>query len=541
MKSDRKNILVLLLLFTAFAVQIARHANNFYVPESDFFDYKEKAVQLSNFDYPENFKRPPLFPVAIAVFAVPFSGPYQELYAAELIVALSALFSLLFIYRISFRFLGKHALWIAWVFAMHPTTLRMAIKPKPEMFVTVFILWAIDRFLGGDRKAYLIAFLATMVRYEGALVIVAFFVVDFIFNKARIKSLFYSFLAGLPLVLWTLLHSEGSDGGSYGNYFNSYSLNISYLESLWRGLLAFLPYQYFNVWFILAFSLFIFGVVWGLKKYRSHTIVLLVFIAGFVAMHTIWPFNNVDYLVIVGWSLFAFIGLGAVTFAKFILNRINFNERIVLAVSLNFLAIVVFLTATHKFQYEQFYPNALVMLSFLVSAATFLYFLKQTSPKFNWNYYPLGLAVLILLAFWLNSKNNGDFFDIHYSKAEFRKAGEWFEENFQQGDKMAIAQPTVVSYFTKLDKEKDFLRITEIPNDEPGQINSWLKEQNVTYITWLSTNKVEQDVNAWESWKRDNRGWTLIKFLEKGNDLEGFEMVHEIKIGPRWGYIYKVL
>ena len=538
MNFDRKNLIALLLLFFAFAVQVVRHANNFYVPESDFFDYKEKAVQISNFDSPDNFKRPPLFPVAIAVFSIPFTGQFRELYAAELIVALSALFSLFFIYRISFRFLGKYAFWLTWVIALHPTTLRMAIKPKPEMFVTVFILWAFDRFLKGDRKAYLLAFLASMVRYEGALLIVAFFVVDFFFNKIWLKSFIYSILAGLPLVLWTLLHQDGSEGASYGSYFNSYSLNISSLETLWWGLLAFLPNQFFKIWFVLGVSFFAVGVIFGVKKYRSGTIALLVYMSGFIAMHIIWPFNNVDYLVIVAWSIFILIGMGAVAIAEFINERYTINNRIVLVVSTIMLVAVILLTGTHRFQYPQFYPDVFVMISFVIPAGLYLFFLIKKS---RWNILPLGFAILILLSFWLNSKTNGDFFDIHYSKAEFRKAGEWFEQNFQQGDKMAIAQPTVVSYFTKLDTEKDFLRITELPNANPDQINGWLKEKNVNYIVWLSTNKVRQNVEAWESWKRDNRGWQQIKFLESGNDLAGFEMVHEIKVGPRWGYIYRVL
>ena len=540
MKIDRKVLLI--LLFAALAVQLGRHFNDFYVPESDFFDYREKAIALRGLEQPENFKRPPLYPVAVAVLSAPLSGKMRELYAAELVVALSALFSLFFVYRIGKYFLGQHAFWLAWLWAMHPTTLRMAVKPKPEMFVTVLILWAFDRFLKGDRKAYLIAFLATMVRYEGAIAILAFFVADFLFTKERVKSFALALLAGLPLVLWTLLHSEGTAGGSYGNYFNNYHPNFAFLITFWDGLLRFLPVSFFKLWTLLGLALLGIGLWQTFGKLRKETTALFVFLVGFGVMHIIWPFSNIDYIVIVAWNAFLFILLGIRWVGE--RTKARFEQPLASrwfgAIGVIFLVASLGFVLSYRFPFPQYNVDPLAMATFLVPVLLYLAWQGGADRRAVWQSRIWSAALVLVLAFWLNSKTNGDFFDIHYSKAEFRKVGEWFEQNYTPGAKLAVAQPKVVAFFTHLDAERNFIRLIDVPPGSPEEIHKWLAAHQATYIAWLSTNKVYEKGDAWYSWKRDNRGWRTIKFLEDGVSRPGFEMVKEIRIGPRWAYVYRL-
>ena len=152
----------------------------------------------------------------------------------------------------------------------------------------------------------------------------------------------------------------------------------------------------------------------------------------------------------------------------------------------------------------------------------------------------LSLSLFLVLAFYLNSKTNADFFDLHYSKAEFRLVGEWYASHHQPGDKMVVDQPTVVAYFTDLDPGKDFVQLTGVPTGEPAQVADWLRDQQITYIAWLSTNRVYEKDDAWYAWKRDNRGWKTVAFLEQGKDVAGLKMVEQVRSGPRWGYIYQV-
>lgn len=542
MKSFDKNNLIFLLLFLVFAVQIARHFNDFYVPESDFFDYREKAIDLRHFVEPANFKRPPLFSLSVAALSLPLQGKFRELYAAELIVALSALFSLLLVYSISKHFIGKHAFWLAWIWALHPTTLRMAIKPKPEMFVTVLILWAFDRYLKGDRKAYLIAFAATMVRYEGAIAIAAFAVADLLFSREKIKSLVYAFLAGMPLVLWTLLHSEGSNGGSYGNYFNAYKPNFAFFETFWVGLFGFFPVHLFRVWTLLGAIFLAAGIALGVIGFKKATTALVTYLLGFIAMHIIWPFSNIDYIVIIAWTAWLFMFIAAhwlYAESQPWLAQI-LSSSWVKWLSVAFAAAMLGFVVAYRFPFPQYNVDPILMITFMIPVLLYLFRNVDLTRNAGRSGMAAVLGIVIVLAFWLNSRTNADFFDIHYSKAEFRKAGEWFEKNYHPGDKLAIAQPIVVSFFTHLGAEKDFLRITDIPPGKPEQVHDWLVAHKATFIAWLSSNKVYEKGDAWYSWKRDNRGWRTIRFLEDGTSIPGFEMVQEIRVGPRWGYVYRI-
>jgi hypothetical protein len=540
MNGNNKQTIILVLLFLVFAFHVGRHINNFYVPESDFFDYRAKAVNLREFEMPENFKRPPLYPTLIAIVSIPFQGKFRELYAAELIIALSAIFSLFFVYRISSFFLGKRAFWIAWIFALHPITLRMAIKPKPEMLVAVFILWAFDRFLKGDKRAYLLAFFAAMVRYEGALLIVAFFVVDFFCNKERLKSLLFSALAGLPLVFWTLLQSGGNDGGSYGNYFTAYKPNFIFPLTFWDGLVRFLPVQLFKLWVLMGSGLVGIGLFYGFKNFRKETIAFVTFLASFILMHIIWPFSNVDYIVIVSWIVMLLVAFALIWINQTFSNKLNslFGKNLFFVFGCLCLFAVLYLIGFYRFPFPQYNVDALTMIFFLIPAILYLVFQAMSMDRYKRTVY--GLTLIVLFAFLLNSKTNADFFDIHYAKAEFRKAGEWFEDNRTPGEKLAITQPTVVSYFTNLNAEKDFERIINIPPGGPKDVLNWLRANNISHIAWLSTNKIQKDGDTWKIWQADNRGWKTIKFLENGTDYPGFNKVHEIREGPRWGYIYKV-
>lgn len=540
MVKDNRQTLILVLLFIVFGVQVGRHINNFYVPESDFFDYRAKAIQLRNFELPENFKRPPLYPISIAIFSLPFQGKFRELYAAEFILVLSAVFSLFFVYRISKYFLGKHAFWVTWLFALHPITLRMTIKPKSEMLVTVLILWAFDRFFKGDRKAYLLAFLASMVRYEGALVIAAFFVTDFFYNKERKKSLIYSVLAGLPLIIWTLAQSGGDDGASYGNYFTSYEPNFLFLLTFWVGLIRFLPLLLFRIWILMGSIFLGIGLVYGINNFRKETVALIVFLTGFILLHLIWPFSNIDYTVIVSWIVFLFVAFAIVWINKIYSKTINafLDKRWVFFVGcFSFLALLIFVVF-FRYPRPQYNVDAITIISFLIPVLLML--LNEIHSNKLYCRTVFGMTIFLLLAFLLNSHTNAEFFDIFYSKAEFRKAGEWFETFRNDGDRLAVAQPNVVSYFTNLDPDLDFMSITDIPPIGPLKVRQWLLAHNTSHIAWFSTNKIDNEGDAWNTWQIENRGWRTIQFLENGIDIPGFKMVHEIRVGPRWGYIYKV-
>lgn len=527
-----------------------RHVNDFYVPESDFFDYREKAIEMRQLHWPAESKRPPLYSALVALLSAPLPGKHRELYAAEVIGVISALAGLWLVFQISRHLLGQYAFIVAWLWALHPTTLRMAIKPKPEILVMVLILWAFERFLRGDKRAYLLAFIATLVRYEGALAIMAFAAAEFLFEKRKLLTIGRAALAGSFILVWTLVHSGGSGGASYGNYYNDYQPGFAFIGNFWGGIIGFLPLQWYKLWAAGGAALLLAGVVCGFQQFRREITAVVIFLLGFLAMHVVWPFSNVDYVVIASWSTFLLMVLGAQGFYKIIQRYLHalwsrvmreLDKRVAIVGSFVILLVVIVALWRVRFPYPQYEVKWMTVLSFVIPLTWFLWWMSRSLSFSRWSIMGLSMSFFLLLAFYLNSKSVADFFDLHYSKAEFRLVGEWYAAHHRPGDKMVVDQPTVVAYFADLDPAKDFVQLTSVPAVEPERVIEWLRAQQITYIAWLSTNRVYEKEDAWYAWKRDNRGWKTVAFLEQGKDIVGLKMIEQVRSGPRWGYIYQVV
>ena len=542
MQLKNKNISTYLfvLLMVVFAIHIGRHVNDFYVPESDFFDFRDKAITLRNLAWPENFKRPPLYSAAIAIVSSVIPGQHRELYAAEAICLISALLGLFFVYKIAEYLFSRGAIFIAWLWAFHPSTIRMAIKPKSEMLVTMLILWAFYLFLHKRKSAYLVGFFACMVRYEGALIIAAIGIADFFLRQEKIKTMIYSIAAGLPIVLWTLLQSGGGDGESYFSYFNEYKPNIAFLKTMWDGVVGFMPYQLSPLWLLVAVALFAIGCIYGWQKFRREIVGLLVFFGGFVLMHVVWPMPNFDYQVIIVWNALIFMGLGALG----ILNRIqldfakNMSSALRISAGLLILFLVVVFVLFKSVPFPQYKVDWRMMLLFLMPALTGLVAVVRPL-KNRIGSLSVATAILVIVLYFMSSQTNALLYSIRYSKAEFRAVGEWFAAHARESDKMAVEQPVIVGYYA--DKsEQTFKRLTALKKTTPDSLHKWLQDNGITHISWMSANKIFDTDNAWFQWKMDNRGWHNIAFLSGGKSTNGFTLVKEIRIGPRWAFIYKI-
>ncbi|MBN1559544.1 hypothetical protein JW998_04800 [candidate division KSB1 bacterium] len=533
---NKKSSISFALLLIIFVIHIGRHVNDFHVPESDFFDFRDKAISLRQLQWPDHFKRPPLYAASIALFSALIPGEERELYAAEMIGVLSALAALFFFAKITTHFFGHRALYIVWLWALHPSTIRMAIKPKSEIFVAMFILWTFYLFIKKRTSAYATGFLASLVRYEGAMVIAANGIADFLFRKERLKTMALAIVAGLFIGIWTCLQSSGGDGESYFSYLGEYKPNFAFLKTFWSGLVGFMPPRYAIIWTLIAIP-FVLGLANGWRQFRRETVWLAVFLIGFLTMHIIWPMPNYDYQVMIVWNALIFIGLG-ISWLSERVKKINLPARygsvfsviggaLLVATAL----FIVFKPVAYP-QYEVHWGMLLLFCSPVVLhlAMTF----SRKSPIFL----PM-VALTLFTLYYMMSDTNALLYNIRYSKAEFRAVGEWYASQPEGLEKMAVEQPIIVGYYAKRGQDS-FLRLTDLKMTTPDQLHAWLEEQNVTYIVWMSANQIFATDDVWYKWKMENRGWKNIAFLADGKSIGDFTLVEEIKIGPRRAYIYKI-
>ncbi|HFE52509.1 MAG TPA: hypothetical protein ENK07_03645, partial [Bacteroidetes bacterium] len=290
------------LLLLVAAVSFYVRAGNFYVPDSDFFDYREKAIAYRHFTLPEHLKRPPMYSATIALVSLPLRGRDRELHAAEAINVVAALALLWFLYRLAARYLGQHAFWVAWLMAVSPVTVKMAVKPKAEIFTAALILGALLLHSRNDKKAYLAAFLAALTRYEGFVLVAALAASDLFFSRERWKRLGLGVLAGSGLLVWLLINHfrEGTDN-PYGMYFSHNRLfEGAGFVRIWLGALVphFSP-EPLRV--LLALSVVVLAALglWVLwTRDRRFATAVGLYLLGYLTLHLLYPFTINDYTVL---------------------------------------------------------------------------------------------------------------------------------------------------------------------------------------------------------------------------------------------------
>jgi hypothetical protein len=545
LEKSKEQLLPLIFLFIVFAWHIGRYVNDFYVPESDFFDFRDKAMTLRAGEWPQDFKRPPLYSALVALGSAAIQGRDRELYASEALGIIAAALSFFLVYAIARRFFKRAALLVVWLWAFHPSSVRMAVKPKSEMLVTALILLSFYLFLRQKKAAYIAGFLASLVRYEGALIIAAIAAADFFTLPKKLKIVAYALLAGGFIVLWTLLQSGGGDGTSYFAYFNGYKPNFAFIKAFWNGLIGFLPPTLFKSGVLCGAMLYAAGLVELFRRNRRDALAMFFFFIGFMAMHIIWPMPNFDYQVIIAWNALLMMSMGMAVLWRAIsvskpAQRIHLLSETSWAVI--FALIVLFgMTIFLMLQpvtFPQYQVRWSTLLLLFAPAAAALWMLHKRAGR------PLAVVLLIAAFFmaadyWISSTTAAQQYDIRYSKAEFRKTGEWFAQHYQPGDRLAVEQPSIISYYTGL-PDTVFLKLTELPVVVPDSLHQWLKQEGIDYIAWLSANRIFATDNAWYQWKMGNRGWNTIAFLGNGESAAGFTLIEEICIGPRKAFIYKI-
>ena len=155
--------------------------------------------------------------------------PYPDLKAGWMVNAVLHPLNLLMLWLVGKEILGKSAKWFALLVIVNPWTLSLMIEPIAETPLLFFILLTSYLIFKRSNWCYLAAMAASMVRYEAATLIAAAFLVDMIYaenKKQRLKALGFSFLAGIPLILWMYgTIKSGTKGTTH--YFNVFAFGAS--------------------------------------------------------------------------------------------------------------------------------------------------------------------------------------------------------------------------------------------------------------------------------------------------------------------------
>jgi len=305
------------------------------VPSSDFPAFVKTGHELLSFKAPSSFKRAPVLCILVAGLSKFVGGQHPDLTAGWLLNAILHPLNAVLLWLVGRRVVGKAALWISLVAIINPWVIRMLSDPIVEITLLFFVLLTFYFIFKRSRYSYLFASIATMVRYEGAALILAAFVIDMITGKSRKERLMafaYAAAATLPLAIWlvgTFMRPMGST--HYLRYWGLGKTTYSsegrivlreYITMLWqvgfRGLFmpvaaakaAFLKVtasqvqsmkMFFTVSQVLAAVSFVFGAVYGLCKRNWNILAMLILLVPYIVIHAVHAFIYHKFLTTVYW------------------------------------------------------------------------------------------------------------------------------------------------------------------------------------------------------------------------------------------------
>ncbi len=527
-------VLFVVLLFAS-AVSFFLRAGDFYVPDSDFFDYREKAIAYRHFTLPEHLKRPPMYSATIAVVSLPLRGRDRELHAAEAINFVAALALLWFLYRLAARYLGKHAFWVAWLMAVSPITVKMAVKPKAEIFTAALILGALLLHSRGDKKAYLAAFFAALTRYEGFVLVAALAASDLFFGRERWKRLGLGILSASGLLIWLLINRlrEGA-GNPYGMYFSHNRLfEGAGFVRIWLGALVphFSPEP---LRLVLALSVVVLSAVglWALwLKDRRFAAAVALYLLGYLTLHSLYPFTINDYTVLANGLVWLLFVLGLVQLGSWLGERLALGRTALAALRWGTLGLTLLLVLVLLWRKGVPLPETLVWALLLFLASGFLFVRERTVA---W----LALPFTALLLWPWGQVAAHDLYQVRYAKAEYRLIAEWLDENARPGEKAVLIQPPVVAYYTQRFPDENLLVLRNFSADDSLSFRRELASKNVKYVIWDYHHHYRVG-DTYYDWRFKNYKIFLINALSDGKSRPGFHHLATLRIGPRSAHIYE--
>jgi len=214
-KRDQRFDLVMILIVAGLGIYFSwLYFGHQAVPNSDFVGFIEAGHAVIDYvrtffhEEPiaiQSFKRVPGLGLLQVGLSRLLWGDHPELTAGWLLNAILYTLTGILFYLIGKRFIGKSAVWLTILMMINPLSLNMLRNPIAEITLRFFIVLSVFLILKRSRWRYLAASLTSIIRYDGAALILAALVMDLIESKnwrQRFKPVLWSGLALIPMTLW---------------------------------------------------------------------------------------------------------------------------------------------------------------------------------------------------------------------------------------------------------------------------------------------------------------------------------------------------
>ena len=235
-------VVILLALGTYHSILYFGHQA---VPNSDWPCFIETGHKMFSFSVPTDYNRVPLLGMMQVALSKLMGGPYPELAASWLLNGILHTLSLVLLWLVARKIIGHAAIWFAVLVGINPYVIDLLRTPIVETTFLFFILLTVYLIVLRSKWSYLLAAMTSMVRYEGAVLILIAFIIDIVKDRSKRNiawAMVRGLLASIPIGLWMLgtflnWNSQGSMhylkdmGGESGGKI----VWLEYIELLWQS------------------------------------------------------------------------------------------------------------------------------------------------------------------------------------------------------------------------------------------------------------------------------------------------------------------
>jgi hypothetical protein len=519
------------------------------VPHFDFECFALQGRQILSFKLPTDYKRVPLVGILQVLLGHITGGAYPDFHGGWLLNSIVHPLTAVLLWLAGRKVIGRAAVLFAIIAIINPYGLWLLTEAIVETTLLFFIWATFYLIFIRSRWAYLFASLTTMVRYEGAALILCAFVMDMIDSKdkkQRIIAFVYAALASVPLALWmlgTMLSWQSAGSTHYFKIFSKEYISqfvegtreiadfAGHLQLLWMvGFCHLFVLHWKTGYFfwmdaikILVLASFLFGSVYGLYKRQWKILVLLLFFLSYFWVHIKYPYSVDRFYA----TIFAIVMLiciyGLCSFWKLIKDKLPERAIIILQViALITACISAFVIFTDILKMTET-SKASVSLPYIAILVTLIALIAE-----RFTYKRKLLTNFVILAFMIQmiiSNQFGIYFVVGNGERdiEFKYLLDWYEDNAKKGEKLVTTAPSILQIMAPQYKDC-FIHTNTFDANNPNDFVTECYKRNITYVGWDSRTGLAPKDPYYKHWKMAN-----IALLAVGKDIGPYQFIKQLK------------
>ncbi|MDD5380471.1 MAG: hypothetical protein PHG53_02375 [Phycisphaerae bacterium] len=524
------------------------------VPHFDFECFASQGREILSFKLPTDYKRVPLVGILQVLLGHIAGGECPDFHGGWLLNSILHPLTAVLLWLAGRKVIGRAAVWFAIIAILNPWGLQLLTEAIAETTL-LFFIWATFYLIFIRSKwAYLLASLTTMVRYEGAALILGAFVVDMIDSKdkkQRLTAFVYAALASVPLALWlvrTVLNIEAIGPTHYLNIFSKGYISqfiegggkrtgfVRNANMLWSTGFSYLLTPVaktensftaivFNANKILVFVSFLFGCVYGLYKRQWKILVLLIFLLPYFWVHAKYPYVLHRYYATIAAIVMLICVYGLCSFWKLIKDKLPEPVLVISKIIAIMAALVwafILFGELSKVRILEMSRASASLLYIAILVACLVLIAERFARKRKWF---TDFIILALMTLMIASNQWGIVIAMENGERdiEFKYLLDWYKTNAKKGEKLVTTAPSILQIMAPQYKDC-FIHTNTFDANNPTDFAAECYKRNITYVAWDWRMGHATRAPYYKYWKMVN-----IAPLAVGKDIGPYQFITQLK------------